>query len=316
MRVGIPKGLLYCKYHPFFKTFFSGLGAEVISSEETNKKILDMGVKACVDEACLPVKVYHGHVASIKDNCDFLVIPRIMRICRCEYICPKFCGLPEMITNSIPSLPRITMEPLYMHTETDFIKWCLSAGSVITCNKKKIKKSFYIAMKAQRNYQTGIYEDGKGLTVMLAGHPYIINDEFLNMGIAGKLRSKGIGIVTEEFANDGICRSQVKELVKKPFWTFQRRLFGAAAAFYKQKKIDGIIYLSSFACGIDSVIVDLIRYHVGEFPMLVIKLDEHTGEAGMDTRLEAFIDMLERRLIREDNNTAYGKCLYGNQNFV
>jgi predicted nucleotide-binding protein (sugar kinase/HSP70/actin superfamily) len=30
--------------------------------------------------------------------------------------------------------------------------------------------------------------------------------------------------------------------------------------------------------------------------MLVIKLDEHTGEAGVDTRLEAFIDMLERRM--------------------
>ena len=108
MRVGIPKGLLYCKYHPFFRTFFQNLGAEVIESEETNQEIMNLGVKVCVDEACLPVKVYHGHVATLKDQCDLLVIPRIMGIYKQEYICPKFCGLPEMVAHSIPGLPEIT----------------------------------------------------------------------------------------------------------------------------------------------------------------------------------------------------------------
>ena len=79
MKVGIPKGLMYCKYHPFLVTFFSELGAEIIVSEDTNKDILDAGVKYCVDDACLPVKVFHGHVDSIKDKCDLLIIPRIMQ---------------------------------------------------------------------------------------------------------------------------------------------------------------------------------------------------------------------------------------------
>lgn len=310
MRVGIPKGLLYCKYHPFFKTFFRGLGGEIVESEETNKRILDMGVKACVDEACLPVKVYHGHVASIKDQCDFLVIPRIMGVYRQEFICPKFCGLPEMLMHSIPALPEITMHPLYMHNEKKMYQWCLSTGLRVTRDRKKIRQAFHLATRAQCTLQTGLFEPGKELTVMLAGHPYLLFDDFLNMNIVKKLRSKGIGLVTEEFASNRISGLQLKKLIKKPFWTFQRRLYGAAAAFYEQQKIDGIIYLSSFACGIDSVIVDLIRYHVGEFPMLVLKLDEHTGEAGVDTRLEAFIDMLERKDAHENYNTPPGKCLY------
>jgi len=57
MRIGIPKGLLYCKYHPFFETFFSALGAEIVTSGDTNKNIMDMGVKTCVDEACLPLNI-------------------------------------------------------------------------------------------------------------------------------------------------------------------------------------------------------------------------------------------------------------------
>lgn len=310
MRVGIPKGLLYCKYHPFFKTFFHGLGAEIVESDETNKRILDMGVKACVDEACLPVKVYHGHVASIKDQCDLLVVPRIMGVCKQEFICPKFCGLPEMLIHSIPALPEITTHPLYMHNEKKMYQWCLSTGLRVTREQRKIRQAFQLATKAQCTLQTGLFEPGKELTVMLAGHPYLLFDDFLNMNIVKKLRSKGIGFVTEEFASNRVSGMQLKKLIRKPFWTFQRRLYGAAAAFYEQQNVNGIIYLSSFACGIDSVIVDLIRYHVGEFPMLVLKLDEHTGEAGVDTRLEAFVDMLERKDAHENYNTPPGKCLY------
>ena len=87
--------------------------------------------------------------------------------------------------------------------------------------------------------------DQKDITVMLAGHPYIVYDAFLNMDIVNKLKAKGIGILTEEFAPCAASESQVKKLLKKPFWTFQRNLFGASAALYEQKKIHGIIYLSS-----------------------------------------------------------------------
>ncbi|NLY17743.1 MAG: 2-hydroxyglutaryl-CoA dehydratase [Clostridiaceae bacterium] len=316
MRVGIPKGLLYCKYHPFFKTFFGELGADIVTSGDTNKNIMDMGVKSCVDEACLPIKIYHGHVCSIIDKCDYLVIPRIMSVRRHEYICPKFCGLPEMINHSIQGLPEITFEPLYMQNDSQIYKWCLSAGSVVTGRKSKIKEAFELALKAQKRHSTGINIPGENLTVMLAGHPYIIYDGFLNMGIVKKLRSRKIGIITEEFASKSILESQINKLTKRPFWTFQRNLYGAAAAFYHQQIINGIIYLSSFACGIDSVIVELIRFRVGEFPLLVLKLDEHTGEAGVDTRIEAFIDMLERRSFHENHHTPYGKRLYSSENPV
>lgn len=296
MRVGIPKGLLYSKYHPFFESFFFGLGADIINSENTNKKILNKGVEYCVDEACLPIKIYHGHVASIKEQCDFLVVPRIMQIHSNEYICPKFCGLPEMIMHSIPHIPPVTLEPLYMYSDKSLYKWCLSVGSMITSNKRKITSAFENAIAAQKIYKTGIYNPKAEINIMLAGHPYIIDDSFINMNIVKKLTDKGIGIITEEFAPSPLADSQVKGLLVKPFWTFCRNLYGAATAFYHEAKVNGIIYLSSFACGIDSVLVDLIRLDIGDFPLLVIKLDEQSGEAGVDTRLEAFIDLLERKV--------------------
>ena len=63
------------------------------------------------------------------------------------------------------------------------------------------------------------------------------------------------------------------------------------------RKIDGIIALSSFGCGPDSLMVDEISYHAKQrkIPVLNLTIDEHTGEAGFVTRLEAFVDMLDRK---------------------
>ena len=67
IRVGIPRALLYYRYYPAWKTFFNALQAEVVLSPETNKEILDAGVRLAV-EACLPVKIYLGHLACLRDR--------------------------------------------------------------------------------------------------------------------------------------------------------------------------------------------------------------------------------------------------------
>lgn len=295
MKVGIPKGLLYYKYHPFFETFFTELGAEIISSPDTNKEILDTGVKYSVDEACLPIKVFHGHIAAIKDKCDIIFIPRIMQLDTREYICPKFCGLPEMIINSIPNMPKAIISPIYASSEKDLRKWVKTTGKLFTRNSETIEKAYKASIAAQEQYKCGIKNDGFALNVALVGHPYNIYDNFTNMNVVKKLNKLGIGVITEENIDDYNINSQVKNLFKRPFWTFARNSYGFSTYLAENNKIHGLVYMSSFACGIDSVTVELIKDRLEGFPILVLKIDEHTGEAGFDTRLEAFADMLERR---------------------
>lgn len=294
MIVGIPKGLLYYKYHPFLQTFFSELGAETIISSDTNKKILDEGVKHCVDEACLPVKVFHGHVSSLKDKCDIIVISRIMQVRKREYICPKFCGLPEMILSSIPALPKTITEPIYATSKKKLYSWSQKSGSMITEDKSKIKNAFNLALSEQKKYNSGIKNENYKLKVAILGHPYNIYDSFMNMNIVKKLNKLGVGVITEEYIDEDERDKEVKNLFKKPFWTFARNSYGFAAHVSKEKLIDGIIYISSFACGIDSVVIELIKDKIEDFPFMILKIDEHTGEAGLDTRVEAFVDMLGR----------------------
>ena len=301
MKVGIPKSLLYYKYYIFIEKFFKELGAEIVLSKDTNKEILNNGIKFCVDEACLPIKVFHGHVLDIKDKCDLIFIPRVMSLKKGEFICPKFCGLPEMVINSVPDLPKILDEPIYCSNHM-LKKWAFNTGKMITRNPVKIGKALKSAIEAQNSVKPK--KDGVEypIKVALAGHPYNIYDSFINMNLIKKLNSHGIGVITEEDVDNSLKAEQTLSLYKRPFWTFAREIFGFSTYLAENHLIDGIVYVSSFGCGIDSVIIELIKDKIKEFPFLILKIDEETGEAGFDTRIEAFSDMLERRRLKIENN--------------
>ena len=307
MKVGIPKGLLYYKYYPFIERFLIELGAEVITSADTNKNILNQGVKCCVDEACLPIKIFHGHIVDIKDKCDLLIIPRIMRTRQREFICPKFCGLPEMILNSIAHMPKVMTEPIYATNEKELYDWCKKLGVMIVKDKNKIRSAFNKAIEEQRNFKFGIKDEGFKKTIALVGHPYNIYDTFINMNIVKKLNKLGVGVITEEYVDEAEIKSAAENLFKRPFWTFATNSYGFTTSVAKENKLDGAIYISSFACGIDSVVLELIKEEIENFPFLILKVDEHTGEGGLDTRIEAFIDMIERRKNSEDNISTFGQ---------
>ncbi|MGK0468593.1 acyl-CoA dehydratase activase-related protein [Clostridium sp.] len=305
MKVGVPKGLLYYKYYPFINRFLIELDAEVITSIDTNKNILNEGVKYCVDEACLPIKIFHGHIMDIKDKCDLLIIPRIMRVRAREFICPKFCGLPEMILYSIPNLPKVMIEPIYATCEEELYSFCKKLGAMITKDKGKIKVAFSKALEEQKNFKFGIRDEGFKKNIALVGHPYNLYDTFINMNIVKKLNKIGVGVITEEFVEEEQIKSEVNTLFKRPFWTFASNSYGFTTSIAKNSGIDGAIYISSFACGIDSVVLELIQDKIEDFPFLVLKVDEHTGEGGLDTRIEAFIDMIERKRNNEDNISTF-----------
>ena len=105
-----------------------------------------------------------------------------------------------------------------------------------------------------------------------------------------------------------ITREYTLKLPKRMFWTHGQRIVGSAFSLIEGKKIDGIIYVSAFGCGFDSVLMDLVERKAKKHrvPFTLLTIDEQTGEAGINTRIEAFVDMLEWRNNNEDNISTHG----------
>lgn len=316
MTIGIPKGLLYSKYHIFAQTFFEQIGAKIVVSPDTNKNILNLGIKYCIDEACLPIKVFHGHVSWLRDRCDYILVPRFMRIEKNKSICPMFCGLNEMISNSIPGLPCLIDDPIYCLEKSRLLKWSKKASKRIATKQTLLEFAFEAAIRKQSAYHSGINNTGYPYKIGLIGHTYNIHDTFINMNLVKKLNLLGIGVTTTEYVSKEDIETEVSELYKPPFWYFARQYYGAAVHLYKKQKIDGIVYVSAFSCGIDSVVIELIKHATGNFPFIVLKIDEHTGEIGFNTRIEAFADMLKRRSLFGNHSAPHGKYVSRSESII
>ncbi len=307
--VGIPKGLLYFNHHIFTESFFYGLGLNVVVSPDTNKQILDEGVKSCVDDACLPVKVFHGHVNWLKTRCDYLLMPHYLSLEKGRKLCPMLCGLVETVKSSIINLPQLIDPPVFSFEGKSLREWSFRAGRIVSRSTKETDQAFESAFKKQTGVSHGLCDDGFSYRIALIGHSYIVHDTFVNMNIIGKLRALGVGVVTYESVSSQERALESANLFKPPFWYFAREYYGSAVSLFKRGAVDGLIYLSTFSCGVDSVFTELIKHDIGTLPYMVLKLDEHTGEAALDTRIEAFTDMLKRRMQRGHHFPAHGQYL-------
>lgn len=331
MRIGIPRALLYYNYYPLWHRFFEELGHQVVVSPATSKAVLDSGVMSCVDDACLPVKLFHGHVVSLTGKVDAIFIPRLVSISPGEFICPKFIGLPEMIKSSIKGLPHLIVLNCNAHRNLeDAYRGYIELGKTVGAKHFRAARALQKAAASQQAYDSllkegktpiDILNDEKGIEdgenkgiIGLIGHPYLLYDEFISMGLISKLRARGYSVLVPENIPQLQIETVCKELPKKLFWSYGKKLLGSGLTMLRDRKVDGIIFLSSFGCGIDAFIVELLqRYNqrLYRIPSTLITVDEHSGQAGFNTRLEAFIDMIEWRNSREGYISTHGTGVSG-----
>lgn len=327
MNIGIPRALLYFDYFPVWQTFFGQLGFEITISSQTNKDILNKGVSQCVDDACLPVKLFHGHVTDLIGRADIIFIPRLVSVSPGEYICPKFIGLPEMIKNSIKGLPPLLVFNYNLHKSyNDERKAFMDLGRQLGLRARMVDKAYKEASSRQYVFEE-VLESGqnplgilhpkekwgklphaKG-TIGVIGHPYLLYDRYISMDIIRKLRENGYNIKVPENLSQARIEDSLKNMSKRLFWSYGKSSLGSGMDWLDGEEVDGIIFLSSFGCGIDSFIEDLLRRHNSRnrrIPYATFTLDEHSGQAGFDTRLEAFLDMMEWRDKDGYNVSAHG----------
>jgi len=332
VKVGVPRALSYYRYFPMWKTMLEGMGARVVVSEPTGRALLEEGVRHCVDDICVPVKLFFGHALSLKDKADAIFVPRVVSVEKCDvdtYTCPKLIGLPDMIRGSLEGLPPVVefvMDVQNRSLKASVKRLAANLGAPSSSAKKALAVSLEVQARYERELLRGLAPDsamakvlpnGNGgsksngaqdahlrrdpVSIALVGHDYLVHDSFISHDLPARLKKLGAEAVLMSEVPNSVIEHEIARYPEIS-WSYEKELLGAASHFLGRQDIDGVMMVIGFACGPDSIIAEIITREVRRPespPLTTLVLDEHTGQAGVATRVEAFVDLIRRNRIKQ-----------------
>ena len=320
--IGMPRAMSFYNNYPFYYGFFTDLGIKIVLSDVTTKQTMSAGAGLVVTETCLPIKVYVGHVLNLLDKgIDKIFVPSLQSTANKIYNCSKIRGLPDLIRNVVKGDYTI-IEPTLDKSEKncglyEFLYECAKPFGITDMNViKRASKAgwrcynnFYVMTKSGMPYSKAlsyalqgkvvIHEDHKEypISIALVGHGYDLYDEPVCMKITDKLEKMDVKVCTSLQLSSEQLQEGISALGNEKYWANEDEVTGCAGHYLKDNKVDGIITITAFGCGPDSLMLERITRKAKQFnkPLLNLTIDEQTGEAGFVTRLEAFVDMLFRK---------------------
>jgi predicted CoA-substrate-specific enzyme activase len=309
--IGIPRALMvFYQQFPFWKTFFEQLGFTVVISRESDKSLVTTSIETITAETCLPVELMHGHVIDLLEKgVDYIFLPFIVngkqkegnKTFNCN--CPWVQTYPFMIKSAlrgkideskllIPTLHFRFFERALMVEMTKYF------GEKFGINKSEIRKAVYKADEVQTAFEKRLIDYGKYVLnsvpekcrpVVLLGRPYNSTDQHLNLGLVEKLISQNVMPIPLDMLD--LSPFNIFANYRNMYWPNGQKIIAAAQLVAKSDKLHAV-YISNFRCGPDSFIWHYVTEELKGKPFLHLEIDEHSADAGMITRIEAFLESL------------------------
>lgn len=293
MKIGIPRSFVYYYFKDFWIYFFDFLNIDVVLSPKTNKKIMDLGLKYSTDEMCLSLKNYIGHVFYLKDKCDYILVPRVANYGIKNQTCTNFLALYDIVNNLVEN--KILNYNIDLNNNEDELFGLITSLKELKISKKDIVKAYKYAkekskevkLKKIRNNLRNLKGDKN--KVLIVGHPYNIYDEYIGKPIIDILKTFDVNIIYSDLF-DSFDKS--KKYSKGVYWKYSKE--NISSIVKSESQIDGIIFISSFPCGLDSLVNELLFRKLGK-PFINLVIDDMDSIAGFQTRIESFIDILNQK---------------------
>lgn len=326
MKVGIPRGLLFNDFSPLFIPFFKYLGIETVVSDETNRKIINRGLEIVPEEYCFPTKVAYGHVDNLlKKGVDFIFIPHIANTgepigsYKYSVTCPWTQSAPDLM-KSAPKLIEEGLNSEMLISPSLFFDWGLNhiedqmkkAVAKMGYSTKNVRVALQEGLINKKRFDKKIEEKTKEVfdfikkykknepAFLVMARPYTAYDANVNNDIINKILDAGYLAVPLELAPIGSI--DISTQMPKMYWIQGQKKLTAIELLNKNKNLFGID-ITYFACGPDTQINQQMRCRTKK-PFLTVEMDEHTGDAGIDTRLQAFFNTVKSYLGIEAKQTS------------
>jgi predicted CoA-substrate-specific enzyme activase len=323
-RVGLNRSFLLHTYFPLYSNFFSRLGFEVVLPDLPTQEGIDQRGAAF----CYPVELAHGFFDTLlktEPPLDFIFLPHFKAVPNLKdesssqsQVCPLVQGETYYLQTSFrPALDRLRQRGTRLLTPLLDLSQgvrsaeapLLEAAEQMGIGRRAAQEAFAFARQRQLDCFAAMKAAGRQALTELEAHPdkfgvvifsrpYNGFAEEAHMGIPHKFASRGIMVIPMDFLDLEKERSK-----RHMYWGMGKLLMKAARRVEKHPQLFGT-YITNFSCGPDSFVISYFRDIMGRKPSLTLELDSHTADAGLETRVEAFLDivtayrqLLARRLI-------------------
>jgi len=300
--VGVPLALSVHSLWPLYARFFHDLGVRTVLSN----RVLPEGIARQESSYCFPVEIAHGAIQDLVDKrVDYLFLPHFRDMPSMEAgkvhacTCPLTQGLPYLARQAF-GLDATVLRPVvsfkggWQACRPEFMRVAEQLGF----GSAEGGRAFDRAVEAHLEFLERCRQRGREvmaeirdrpdhLFVGLFGRPYNAFTRDANMGIPRKFTSRGVTIVPFD-----LIYEEAAAIFPNMYW------------YYGQQDMKGLervravpnlyaAWISNFSCAPDSFMLHYLRWMMGRKPYLVLEIDSHTADAGLDTRIEAFLDIVD-----------------------
>ncbi|MBN1330357.1 MAG: hypothetical protein JXA54_12860 [Candidatus Heimdallarchaeota archaeon] len=305
-KIGVPRALLTHSLYPLYKTFLEELDYEVILSDIDEEKELMTNAPFCY-----PIQILHGAVLDlVKKNITTIFLPHVhsMPIGKnwtLSTFCPITQASPYFIRESFRDV-TILSPVLDFEKGYDFDKSLIKmAVEKLNRSKKKAQAAFEKAIKKQKDIEEQFITWGKEtiekikgtneIGILLVGRSYNAFPPETSLKIPRKLASMGVHVIPFDFLEKG-GEADIP-------WYFANYAKAAIDIALQNENLY-VLYINSFSCTIDAFGQNYLRTEMGSKPYLVLELDAHSADSGIQTRLEAFLEIIKnyqtkKRVVKE-----------------
>ncbi len=309
-RIGFNRSFLVNTYYPLYANFFSNLGFEPVLPGRLSKT----GVDQKNAPFCYPAELAHGFFHTLLESDqppEFIFLPHFRSIpnqngSQGSLVCPFVQGetfyLRAAFRKKIEQLasrgtrlltPLFDLERGLDSAHSPLIATALLMG----VNRLEAEKAFAGALENQRACQQVMQQIGREviaqletnpeqMAVVLCGRPYNAFAGEANMGIPHKIASRNVMVIPLDF-----LPIEGERAKRHMYWGMGQVILKAGRLVSRHPQLFGI-FITNFSCGPDSFIIGYFRDIMGKKPSLTLELDNHTADAGLETRIEAFFDVV------------------------
>ena len=310
--VGINQSFHTHTIFPLYYNFFTSLGFKVILSDAVDEN----GLERETTSFCYPAQLSLGLFSDlIQKNPDYYFVPEIYEMyvenpgkdghhridtnSTCVFVSGETFYLKQTFKDLLSGKKVITPDfnfaNGYDKEENKFIEAAKQMG---IADEGKIKSAFHYALKMQEEFHKELFEIGEEflkflkqnpeeMAIVLVGRPYNAFTEIANKGIPKKFASRGVYVIPFDMFD---YRGQVVD--DNQYWEGGKKILKAARIIKENPQLYAT-YISNFSCGPDSMLLTTFRSIMGTKPSLTLELDGHTADAGINTRIDAALDIIK-----------------------